>query len=330
MSILPQKPQSETAVLPPQFEAPRFFSPKFYSQKIYSSAHYLSAAGYFKPKLKGRIIRDLTGLEASLATSGSLEVRLATTKAEIRKAQKLRYKVFFEEGGAIPGRKAALSRRDICGFDRICDHLLVIDHSAKSKRLGLPKPKVVGTYRLLRQDIAEAHGGFYSAREFDIAPLLVRHSGKKFLELGRSCVLEGYRSKNSIDLLWQGIAAYLNHHHIDVMIGCASFSGINPLKIAAPLSFLAAQAKASEDWTAKALGKNAVPMTYISADTLDMKKAVQALPPLIKAYWRIGAMFGQGAVIDPEFRTIDVLVILPVAQMDPRYIQHFGIIAKAA
>lgn len=288
------------------------------------------AAMFFLPRPKRREIRDLMGLSPCLARVGSLEVRLATTKREIRKAQRLRYKVFFEEGGAIPERTAALTRRDICAFDRICDHLLVIDHAAKSKRLGLPKPKVVGTYRLLRQDVAEKHNGFYSAREFDIAPLLARHAGKKFLELGRSCVLPEYRTKRSIDLLWQGIATYLKHHKIDVMIGCASFHGINPLKIAAPLSFLASQSAASDTWQAKALAPQAVPMNYIAKEALDMKKAIHALPPLIKAYWRIGAMFGEGAVIDAAFRTIDVLVILPVERIDARYMTHFGLNETAA
>ncbi len=73
------------------------------------------------------------------------------------------------------------------------DHLIVIDHDAVN-RFGKKMPRVVGTYRLLRQDVAEASGGFYSATEFDMGPLLQRHAGKRFLELGRSCVLPEYRS----------------------------------------------------------------------------------------------------------------------------------------
>jgi len=83
----------------------------------------------------------------------------------------------------------------------------------------------VGTYRLLRQEVAERHGGFYSAGEFEIADLLKRHPGKRFLELGRSCVLPAYRSKRAIELLWRGIWTYVREHRIDVMIGCASFVG---------------------------------------------------------------------------------------------------------
>src|SRR5665213_2395221 len=167
----------------------------------------------------GRRIRDLRGLGPGLGAIGSLELRLATTKKEIRRAQKLRYRVFFEEGGAIPDQTARLIGRDICAFDRVCDHLIVLDHAATSPGGA---SKVVGAYRLLRQDVAEANFGFYSAGEFDIAPLIARHSGKRFLELGRSCVARGYRGKPTLELLWRGVWAYVQHHRIDAMFGCAS------------------------------------------------------------------------------------------------------------
>src|SRR5260370_35671504 len=194
-----------------------------------------------------RRIRDLHGLEASLGSIGSLELRLATTKKEIRKAQKLRYRVFFEEGGATPDQTARLIRRDICAFDRVCDHLIVIDHASASGR-----PRVVGAYRLLRQDVAEANFGFYSAGEFDIAPLLARHRGKRFLELGRSCVAKGYRGKPTLELLWRGIWTYVRHHRIDAMFGCASLEGAEPAEHAAALSSLWRSATANSEWSAPA------------------------------------------------------------------------------
>jgi putative hemolysin len=132
------------------------------------------------PKPMPRAVRNHGDLDPTLGRMGSLEARLAITKKDIRRAQKLRYRVFFEEGGAIADARSALSRRDICPFDRICDHMLVIDHDARGK-FGRKKPKVVGTYRLLRQDMAEKNGGFYSAQEFDIAPLLAQHAGLRVL-----------------------------------------------------------------------------------------------------------------------------------------------------
>ncbi len=273
---------------------------------------------------RGAVVRKTLPLPAgSLGRFGSLEVRLAVSKREIRKAQRLRYKVFFEEGHAIPDRTAAIIRRDIDPFDKICDHLIVIDHAAIS-RFGRIKPKVVGTYRLLRQDVAERYDGFYSAQEFDIAPLLARHKGKRFLELGRSCVLLQYRSKRTLELLWRGIKAYLDHHAIDVMIGCASFEGTNPLALALPLSFLHHHARGADAWHARALGDRLVPMGLIDPTAISARRAISALPPLIKGYLRLGARFGEGAVVDHQFGTTDVLVMMPVAELDPRYVAHFG------
>lgn len=271
-----------------------------------------------------RPVRDHGTLDPSLGRIGALEVRLATTKRDIRRAQKLRFKVFFAQGRAIADKRSSLARRDICAFDRICDHLLVIDHAARTK-FGRVKPRVVGTYRLLRGEIASRHGGFYSAQEFDIAPLLARHAEKRFLELGRSCVLPAYRSKRTIELLWRGISAYVAHHRIDAMIGCASFEGTDVAALAMPLSFLHHHAGASADWAARAHARRHVPMDRLPREEIVMRRAIDALPTLIRGYLRVGAKFGDGAVIDHQFGTTDVFVIMPVAEIDARYLEHFSV-----
>ncbi|RFB75569.1 GNAT family N-acetyltransferase [Methylovirgula sp. 4M-Z18] len=270
-----------------------------------------------------KIVRDLMGLPATLGRVGDLEIRLATTKKEIRKAQRLRYRVFFEEGHAIPDRTAALLRRDICPFDRVCDHLLVIDHAARSTHLKRKKSRVVGAYRFLRQDVAMRNFGFYSTAEFDVTSLIARHPGKRFMELGRSCVLEAYRSKRVIELLWQGIAAYVQHHGIDVMFGCASFEGVRPQDHAEALGYLHHHAKAKGDYAASALANRYSRMDVLGAKDIDPRRAIAAMPPLVKGYLRIGARFGDGAVIDWQFNTTDVLVILAVDQIEARYLNHF-------
>lgn len=280
-----------------------------------------------KPRLRSRprrnVGRDLDGLPRVLGRSGSLEIRLAATKKDIRRAQRLRFKVFYEDGGAVAQAGATLVRRDICRFDMHCDHLLVFDMAAKNS-FGRSKPKVVGTYRLLRREAAERHGGFYSQSEFDIAPLLARHESKNFLELGRSCVHPKYRSKRVIELLWRGLWIYAKHHHVDVLIGCASLPGINPLALALPLSFLHHQASADVEWQVKPHQGRAVPMGILDSAAVDARKGVAALPPLVKAYLRVGAKFGNGAVIDKQFGTIDVFTVMPLAEIEDRYIAYFG------
>lgn len=276
-----------------------------------------------------RFPRAKPSLAGTLFHAGAYEVRLATTKREIRKAQRLRFKVFYEEGSAIADRTAFLIRRDVCPFDSHCDHLLVVDHSAVNRR-GKKKPKIVGAYRLLRDDVAARRGGFYSAGEFDIARLLARHPGKRFLELGRSCVAASHRTKHTLDLLWRGIALYLDHHAIDVMIGCASFAGTDPSVHAAALRFLAEQRRAPEEWRASALPARASSFDPSCRPLVDARRAIAGLPPLIKGYLRCGAIFGDGIVIDRQFGTSDVFVVMPVADIDPRYRAHFAAEKAAA
>ena len=270
-----------------------------------------------------RPIRDLQGLPASLGRIGSLELRLATHKRDIRRAQKLRFKVFYEEGGAIADARSALTRRDLCAFDRICDHLIVLDHDFVN-RFGRRKPKVVGCYRLLRQDVAQRNGGFYSAGEFDIAPLLERHADKSFLELGRSCVHKDWRSKRVLELLWRGIWTYVRHHRVDVMIGCASMPGADPEPHAATLAWLSATASPGDVWSTRALPSRRIVIDPAQGECLDGRKAMAKLPPLLKGYLRVGAKIGAEAVSDRQFGTTDVFIIMPVAEIDPRYITYFS------
>jgi L-ornithine Nalpha-acyltransferase len=265
----------------------------------------------------------------SLGRIGTLEVRLAQTAAEVRQAQKLRYRVFYKEGSAIPNPARLFARRDIDGYDAICDHLLVVDHAARD-RTALNRPAVVGTYRLLRQPLAEEYGGFYTAGEFDISALVARHSRLQFLELGRSCVLSPYRTKRTVELLWHGIHAYILQNHCDVMFGCASLDGTNPKQLALPLSFLHHYAAAPEPWRATALPERYVEMNRMSKEAIDPKAALRALPPLIKGYLRLGAYIGDGAVIDYKFGTTDVLIVLPVSAIKQRYFEHFDLSRRAA
>ena len=259
---------------------------------------------------------------------GDLEVRLARSPRDIRRSQRLRYRVFYEEMAAVPDPVAAFKRRDEDAYDPICDHLLVLEQpSPGNARRGWRrrKPRVVGTYRVLRQEVAEAHDGFYTQGEYDIAPLIAAKSPDyRFMELGRSCVLKPYRNKRTIELLWHGLWTYVREHGVDVMIGCASFEGTDPKAHANALSFLYHHALAPPEWRVKAHPHLYTKMDIIPKDKLDMKAALKALPPLIKGYLRLGAFVGDGAVVDKQFGTVDVCIILPVERIDPRYFAHFG------
>jgi putative hemolysin len=260
-----------------------------------------------------------------LGAKNGLTVRPARGASDIEAAQHLRYRVFYEELDARPDPAARRSRRDGDAFDAICDHLLVINQGPMGDDpILLPDGELVGTYRLLRQDVAEANGGFYTQGEFDIAPLVARKPELNFLELGRSCVLAPFRTRPVVELLWQGIWNYVRHHNFDVMMGCASLIGTDPDAHAQALSYLAQHHSSPPEWRVRALPELYVEMNRLPPDKIDFKAVLRELPPLVRGYLRLGATIGEGAIIDRQFNTIDVFIMLPVSSINPRYFEHFG------
>ncbi|MFL5239338.1 MAG: GNAT family N-acetyltransferase, partial [Rhizomicrobium sp.] len=155
-----------------------------------------------------------------LATAGALEVRLAETESEVKAAQRLRYRVFYEEMTAIPSSAMREQRMDFDQFDAFCDHLLVIDRELIDED---GQPAVVGTSRLMRDVDAKRAGGFYTSGEYDIAEILSELGSGNLVEIGRSCILRDYRTKPStMQLLWRGVMVYDLRFSIDLMFGCAS------------------------------------------------------------------------------------------------------------
>lgn len=257
-----------------------------------------------------------------LTSGGALEVRVAETESEIEAAQRLRYRVFYEEMAAIPSPRMREDKRDFDRFDDFCDHMLVVD---REKHDDDGQPLVVGCYRMMRDVDAARAGGFYTAGEFDIAPLISGiEKGAKMLELGRSCVLKAYRTKPAtVQLLWRGLSVFNERFSTDLMFGCASLPGIDPDALKLSLSYLHHFHGMPEQLNVKALPQLYVDMNRVPKDQIDPKEALRLLPPLIKGYVRAGARIGDGAVIDRQFGTTDVFIHFPVANMNARYQNRF-------
>ena len=248
--------------------------------------------------------------------SGQLGVRLATSPAEIDAVQALRYRVFYSEMGAHPSPDTLASGRDRDLFDQVADHLVVIDHAR-----GDGAEAVVGTYRLIRQEAVASIGHFYSAAEYDLRNL-ISFPGR-LLELGRSCVDPAYRGRAAMQLMWRGLAAYVFRNDIALMFGCASLHGTDPDALATELSYLYHHHLAPPALRPVALPDRYVEMRRIDPAKINPRKAVLSLPPLIKGYLRLGAYIGDGAVIDAQFNTIDVAVIVKTDLVTERYNRHY-------
>ncbi|KDU95051.1 hemolysin-like protein [Komagataeibacter rhaeticus AF1] len=247
---------------------------------------------------------------------GNLGVRIAATDEERDAAQALRYRVFYEEMGARPDSRTARLRRDVDEFDDYADHLLVIDHAISSGARG-----VVGTYRLMQGDAARKLGKFYTSSEYDISPLT--EFPCRLLEVGRSCVDRNYRGRAAMQLLWRGIASYIFLHRIDVLFGCASLPGTNPDALSDELTYLYHNHLAPPALRVRALPERRVEMLRSDPQLLDHRRSLARLPPLIKGYLRLGGYVGDGAVIDEQFNTTDVAVLVKSELLADKYYRHY-------
>jgi putative hemolysin len=248
--------------------------------------------------------------------SGNLGVRLADGRVEIDAVQALRYRVFYQEMGARADPDTTGSQRDKDVYDTVADHLLVVDHS-----LGEGPESVVGTYRLIQREAAARIGHFYSSDEYDIRP--IEAIPGRILELGRSCVDNGYRNRSVMQLLWRGIAAYVFQHKIELMFGCASLPGIDPDAIATELTYLYYNHLAPAAIRPRALPHRYIEMRRLDREEIDPRAALTRLPPLIKGYLRLGGFVGDGAVIDQQFNTTDVAVVVQTDLVTDKYYKHY-------
>jgi len=235
--------------------------------------------------------------------------KLAETDDELQAAQRLRYRVFVEElggDGVLVNHDAGL---EADRFDPFFDHLVLFDDALDD----VPQNRAVGVYRLLREDQADQAGQFYSEDEYDLSAL--RSSGRKLLELGRSCVDKRYRGGSAMFHLWQGLAQYIDDHAIEVLFGVASFHGTDPSALAQPLSLLHNNHLAPEALRTKAQPEHFQSMDLIDPDQLDRRAAMVQVPSLIKAYLRLGGFVGEGAYVDRAFNTTDVCLIMDTARL---------------
>ena len=252
---------------------------------------------------------------------GNLELKLAKNSYDIEAAQKLRYRVFYEEMGANPSPQVKRLRLDHDEFDDGADHLLVTDRRLRNNLSGGGRHPVIGTYRLLQRAHLDPSQSFYTANEFDISKILSFPG--KILELGRSCVDINYRNRVTLQLLWQGIAAYVFSHKIDLMFGCASFPGTQPEIHQPALAYLRSQHQAPQIIRPSALPKKYIDMASKHEAIGDEVIKINNLPPLIKGYIRVGGQVGDGAVIDSQFNTTDVCVVVKTESLPTRYRRHY-------
>ena len=245
-------------------------------------------------------------------------IKLADKKSELKKAQALRYSIFYREQKAKSTFQKKITRLDYDKIDTFSDHLIIID----KRRKGL-KNTIVATYRLIRGDVASRFGGFYTSSEFDLTNILNAYNHKQILELGRSCVHKDYRNGAIMSLLWKAIAEYIKLYDIKVLLGCASFQGTNVQKLSKKLSYLISNFSLPDDMSVKSLvNSNCQVYNKNNINKSDLRTFVK-LPPLIKGYLRVGGRVSNSFFIDYNFNTTDLCVVVQTDNIDKKYKNKF-------
>jgi putative hemolysin len=234
-----------------------------------------------------------------LAVATRYSLLVATDGAQVRAAQRLRYRVFAEElGASLPGRG-----EDVDAFDAHCDHLLIRDEATGT---------VVGTYRMLPPHRAAEAGRLYADGEFDLAGMAQLR--ERLVEAGRSCVHPDHRTGAVINLMWAGIARYMHLHGYRWLAGCASVglddggetaAGVWDLAQRRHLPPPAWRVRPHRAWPVRPATQRPV------------------VPPLLKGYLRLGAWICGAPAYDPAFDCADFFVLLSLDRVDPRYLRHF-------
>ena len=233
--------------------------------------------------------------------------KIADNTDELIAAQKLRYRIFVQElggGGDMVDHDLGLERDR---FDPYFDHILLFDDARKSN-------PIIGVYRVMTCEKANQCGEFYSDKEYDLTVL--RRSGKKLLELGRSCLDQDYRGGTALAYLWQALAKYALERKVEILFGVASFHGTIVSALAEPLSLLHHQYLADEKIRPVAKKPFNQKMNILEPELINRKLAVLKMPALIKSYIRLGGKVGWDAYVDYKFNTTDVCLIMDISSMN--------------
>lgn len=250
---------------------------------------------------------DSTPDDLPKSAASGLAVGLARTAAEIEEIQRLRYRVFTDDMGAVFPKDCDGIDQD--RFDQWCEHLMVRELSTQ---------RIVGTYRILTPEKAREAGGYYSESEFDLSGLDgIRDS---LCEFGRSCTHPTFRSGSVIMLLWSGLAEFLRRNHYHYVFGCASVSLRDDGVTAAEVW----RATAQQVLTAE---RKVTPIHRYPVERLDRVLPAR-IPPLIKGYLKLGVKICGEPAWDPDFNAADFPMLLRIDEMDSRYRRHFDLNAR--
>lgn len=240
------------------------------------------------------------GIPPLNSESGDYLLRFARDSRDLDAVCKLRFEVYNLE--LNEGLEASFqTHRDIDEFDAQCHHLMVLHQSSG---------EVVGTYRIQTGSMAMLRRGFYTAQEFDISGF-PQEFLDRCVEVGRACIDRKHRNGRVLQLLWRGLARYLDWNGKRYLFGCCSLTSQDPAEGRALFRRLVALDHLHP--TLYAIPKAGY---ECEAGMLAVMEAQQPrLPRLFEGYLNLGGLVCGEPALDRHFKTIDYLITVDTLEM---------------
>ena len=256
---------------------------------------------------------DLTMPPAT--TAGPYQVRFAQTLDEVRAAQALRYRVFYHEKQGNPTAEMIREKRDIDQWDENAFHIIVVDTRASDK--------IVGTLRLCLDSCLSPSQNFYTEETFDLS-CLKNHFGSS-LELSRFCIDPDGRGGAILMLIWKYAMSFIQDNEIQVMFGCASFSGADIVPHQPILNYLYDHHLAPEHLRPQPKVDDYIDLNALYEPNAIWEEAQKSIPTLLRGYLKLGAKISDAAIIDNAFNTVYVAIYVETHHMlneNPNLVTH--------
>lgn len=237
-------------------------------------------------------------------SKGRYVARIAQTPRDLHAARALRQLAFRgATDGVLDGASGGALEGTLDGdaFDRLCTHFLV-----EERETG----RLVCCFRIMTLSGGDQIDRSYSAQFYELSAL--RAFDGPMVEMGRFCIHPDAHDPDILRVAWAAMTVYVDENKVEMLFGCASFSGTDATKYSDAFAMLRDRHLAPKRWLPKVKAPNVFRFAARLRRKPDLKRAQLRMPPLLRTYLLMGGWVSDHAVVDRQMNTLHVFTGLEI------------------